>query len=129
MVYIFTKSWYPTHKATEVAKIYAEVMQQYPPDKSLGNIIVPVAARATKEGIESLIIVKPKEGKLKQEIRRIIEIMSHFNDIEGCEFAIDSRTWMRISKKKLKLKNFLPVNSNYCWQNARLTCLSSSNHY
>jgi len=89
VVYIFTKSWYPTHKSSEANKIYAEIIKKYPPDKSLGDTILPLAAKATKDGIESLTIHKPKEEKVVQVVRLLIEAMSLFNEIEGYERSIE----------------------------------------
>ena len=89
MVYVTISTWYPSHKGSEVGKIYAEVLQKYSPDKSLWEMVVPVAAKGTKDGIETIAIYKPKEDKIKQVITRFIEVMANFNDIEGYEYAIE----------------------------------------
>ena len=89
MVYVFIKAWYPTHKASEVTKIYTEVLKKYPPDKTLGEFIVPVSAKATKDGIETLAIYKPKEATLVPVLRRFMEAMANYNDIDGYEYAIE----------------------------------------
>jgi len=37
MPYVLIKTWFPPHKAEEVAKVYIEELKKYPPDRSLGD--------------------------------------------------------------------------------------------
>ena len=43
MVYIIVTSLYPSHKADEAGKMFEKVNKKYPPDKTLGKIIMPCA--------------------------------------------------------------------------------------
>ena len=89
MVYIFTISRYPTHKAKEVAKKYFDMLAKYPPDESLGEGIVQAAVRTTKDGVNVIGILKVKKGKLEEARTRLLNAMSMVNEIEGCEYTIE----------------------------------------
>ena len=88
MVYIITKLWYPSHKTDEVQERYVEVLQKFPPDNSITEQVVPIAGRATKEGLEVMGVSLVKEGKFDEALTRIGGAMSMFSNIEGCEFSI-----------------------------------------
>ncbi len=88
MVYIVVKSWYPSHKAEEVEERYMEMLQKYPPDTSLAEQVVPLAGRATKEGIEVMAISLVKEGKFDEALARIGGAISMFANIEGYEYSV-----------------------------------------
>lgn len=88
MVYIVVKAWYPSHKTEEVEKRYMEGLQKYPPDTSLAEQVVPLAARATKDGLEVMAISLVKEGKFDQALARIGRVSAMFGDIEGYEYSI-----------------------------------------
>ena len=96
MVYIVVKSWYPSHITEKVNERYMEMLQKFPPDNSLGEQVVQVAARATKDGYEVLGVNLVKEGKFDEAIIRIGAMMLMFADIEGYEFSIE--TWVTLQE-------------------------------
>ena len=94
MVYIVVKSWFPSHIAEKVNERYLEMLQKFPPDNSLGEQVVPVATRATKDGSETLGLTLVKEGKFDEALIRVGAMMSMFSEIEGFEFSIE--TWATV---------------------------------
>ncbi|NVM54160.1 MAG: hypothetical protein HWN66_10710 [Candidatus Helarchaeota archaeon] len=88
MAYIVINAWYPSHKADEVGKRYEEVMKNYPPDNTLGTTVIPGAVRATKDGIETMVIVEVKPGKFDEASIYISKAMASYADIEGYEYSI-----------------------------------------
>ena len=88
MVYIVVKSWYPSHKTEEVNERYMEMLQKYPPDPSLAEQVVPIAARVTKDGPEVMSISLVKEGKFDEALVRIGRALSMFSNIEGYENSV-----------------------------------------
>jgi hypothetical protein len=88
MVYIVVNSWYPSHKTEEVNERYMEMLEKYPPDASLAEQVVPIAARATKDGLEVMSISLVKEGKFDQALARIGSACAMFGNIEGYEYSI-----------------------------------------
>ena len=96
MVYIVVKSWYPSHITEKVNERYLEMLQKFPPDNSLGDQVVPVAARASKDGFETLGLTLVKEGKFDEALLRIGGMMTMFSDIEGYEFSIE--TWVTVQE-------------------------------
>jgi hypothetical protein len=89
MVYIVVKSFFPTHQNETVNARNIEMMTKFPPDNSLAEPIVPLAARATKEGIEAMGINLVKEGKFDEALIRTGRAMAMFNDIEGFEYSLE----------------------------------------
>jgi hypothetical protein len=87
--YVINTSWYPTHKTTEVAQKYFEMLEKYPSDDSLGEGVVPVAVTTTPQGIKTMGITEIKEGKLEEALTRFRESMVMFHDIEGFEYSIE----------------------------------------
>lgn len=88
MVYIVVNSFYPTHKNEEVNAKYLEMLQKFPPDNSLTEQVVPIAARATKEGIEVMGVNLVKEGKFDEALIYIGSAMQLFHNIEGYEYSL-----------------------------------------
>ena len=89
MPYLISTSVYPSDKATEVAEKYLEAIQKYPPDENLGTPVVPVAAKATKQGLKVIAITEVKAGKLEEVIDRSVNALTMFNDIVGFEYTLD----------------------------------------
>ena len=89
MVYVIIKSFYPSHKAEEVAQVYQEMLKKYPPDRSLSELVVPVAGRATEKGIEGMSIQKLKEGKFDEVAKRTMAALAMFHKIEGYEYSVE----------------------------------------
>ncbi len=87
MPYIITTSWYPTDKSSEVAKRYFEMLEKYPADESLGEMIVPAAVTTTKQGIKVIVVSEIKEGKLEEALTYTGNQMAMFQDIVGFEYA------------------------------------------
>ena len=73
----------------KVTERYLEVVQKFPPDPSLGEVVAPTASKATKKGIKSLTLYDVKEGKFDEASARVVDFMSNFNDIEGAEWALE----------------------------------------
>ncbi|MFX1392413.1 MAG: hypothetical protein ACFFAH_02460 [Promethearchaeota archaeon] len=88
MPFIFVTAWYPTHKATEVAKRYFEQLKKYPEDPSLGETRVQAAVNIGKRGVKVKNISKVNEGKLEESLTYTRNAMSMYNDIEGFEYSI-----------------------------------------
>ena len=91
-MYIVTSSFYPSDKATEVAKKYLEMLKKFPPDETLGSLVVPAAVKTTECGIKVIGIVEVKEGKLEKAFDRAINEMALFLSIVGFEYSIDIYT-------------------------------------
>jgi hypothetical protein len=89
MPYIVIDTKYPADKADEVAKAYLEVLKKYPPDDSLGTEVVPVATKATLQGVRGFAVSEVKEGKLEAAFIRSANVMAMFRNIPGYEYTID----------------------------------------
>ncbi len=88
MPYMVVNIWYPAHKIDEVVKIGFEVVQKYPPDKDLGERILPLATNNSERGVEGMTIWEIKEGKLEEALRRAGEAYAMFRGIEGFKHTI-----------------------------------------
>ena len=93
MTYIFAKIIYPPHKIDELAKKTIEITSKYPPDPSLGELIVN-ASRMTEKGIVSLFIYEAKEEKFIEALNRVGRVISEFRTIEGIKYSIE--TWATV---------------------------------
>ena len=89
MPYIVTHSWYPTHKIPEVVKRYFEVIEKFPHDEKLSELVVPVSVKATERGIASIGIELAKDGKLEEAFARRTKAMIMYHDIEGYEYSVE----------------------------------------
>ena len=89
MVYIITISNYPSHLGTAVAKRYLEVLQKYPPDDSLGEAIVPIAAKRTENGYQVITVSEVPKGKLEEAMELGQNQLAMFNDLEGFEVSLE----------------------------------------
>jgi hypothetical protein len=85
MPYVITTSYYPSDKIDEAAKASFEMFKKYPPDESLGEIVLIGANTRTKKGIRAIGIVKVKKGKFEEIIERIELQLSMFRNIAGFE--------------------------------------------
>jgi hypothetical protein len=88
MPYLITTCWFPSDKSMEVAEKELEALKRFPPDESLGNRVVPVAVKATKQGVEAISILEVKEGKLEEAFSRAINGMAMYQNIVGFEHSI-----------------------------------------
>ena len=82
MPYVVIKTWFPTNKANEVAKIYIEERKKYPFDRSLGKEVV-TAVSSDENGIISMGVIDVKEGKLEETLARDNNILVMYLNIEG----------------------------------------------
>jgi len=89
MVYIITQSTYPSHVGSAIAKRYLEVLQKFPPDPSLGEGIVPIAAKRTENGYNVLTVTEVPKGKLEEALERAHNQLAMFNDLEDVEISLE----------------------------------------
>ncbi len=88
MVYIITRTLYPSHKANEAAQKYLEGLQKFPPDESLGTIVV-TAVKTSRKGIIGITVLDVKEGKLTEAMDRAIRSSALSLEVEGLEYTTD----------------------------------------
>ena len=81
MVLVMTISYFPADKSEEAGKVYLEVDKQFPRDKTLSKLLVPVAVRVTPEGMKSISISEVKEGKVREFLERVYEQLLIFSNI------------------------------------------------
>ena len=89
MVYIIITNKFPATKAKEVGKTYLEQFKKYPPDKSLETQVFRGAIKSDEDGITTIGITEPKEGKMKEFLRRLADGMAMYHDIEGFKYKIE----------------------------------------
>lgn len=106
MPYIFVYCWYPSHKVSEVVKVYLEMLKKYPEDESLGENLIPAAVNTGCEGIKSLAVTKVKEGKLEEALTRTGTQMAMFQSVEGFEYSIE--TWSLVEEAMAMIGKSMP---------------------
>jgi len=89
MVLIMITSWYPPHKATEVAEKYIEVLQKHPYE-SFEKMLVDSASRPDKDGIEVISIADVEKGKYEEIFNLIVKRMVMLMSIEGFRYKFDT---------------------------------------
>lgn len=90
MVIVMTISYFPADKSAEAGKVYLEVDKQFPRDKTLSKLLVPVAVKVTPEGMKSISISEVKEGKIREFLERVYEqILLFSKKIEGYKANIE----------------------------------------
>ena len=67
-MYAIMTAVYPNDKAKEAADTYLKAMAKYPDDASLAAPIIPLAVRATHQGMKVIVIYEVKKGKLKKPL-------------------------------------------------------------
>jgi hypothetical protein len=87
-MYIIITSLYPNDKAKEVAKMYLKCLEKYPVDNSVATPIVPVAIRATHDGIRTIVVSEVKKGKFDDAMANTVNRMAMFHDIPGYRYSI-----------------------------------------
>ncbi|MHA1915184.1 MAG: hypothetical protein ACW98F_00600 [Candidatus Hodarchaeales archaeon] len=90
MTYIVITAWFPTSKRREIAQKALEVAQKFPPDSSLGTIVVPGALLGSPNGIKSIAITDVREGKLEEAMNRVTEMIQEYLDIEGFNYQVET---------------------------------------
>ena len=83
MVLVLTTTRFPVHKGREVSEKYIEVSKEFPPDRSLGKVILQLAARITGNEIEAIGLSEVKEGKYEEFLKRGMMMELKYADIEG----------------------------------------------
>ncbi|NVL91372.1 MAG: hypothetical protein HWN69_10390 [Desulfobacterales bacterium] len=106
MPYIFVTTWYPSHKVTEAVKVYLQMLSKYPPDKSLGEDLIPAAVNSNKEGVISVSVSEVKEGKLEEALTRVGTQMTMFQSIEGFEYSIE--LWSTVEEAMTAIGQKMP---------------------
>ena len=96
MPYIIVRTLYPANKIDEVAKKYLEVTEKFPPDETLGKVVVPVAATITTDGVEAMGISEIERDKLADALDYTIKIMLEYRNIEGYKYEI--KTWSTVEE-------------------------------
>ena len=90
MVYIVTEHWWPPNKSEDVGKIYLEVMQKFPDDRTITKPIIQSAVWPVAEGMHSMTIGVVQPGKVKEAMdlasNRLLLLAA---GIEGFRYKID----------------------------------------
>ncbi len=86
-MYIIITSTYPNDKAKEVAETYLKAMTKYPEDNSLATPLVPVAVRATLQGMKVISVYEVKKGKFDDAHTIAVNRMVMFHDIPGYRYV------------------------------------------
>jgi hypothetical protein len=87
-MYLIMTSLYPNDKAKEVAEMYLKMITKYPDDASLATPVVPVAVRATLQGIRVMSVQEVKKGKAEDAHAFVANRMAMFNNIQGYRWTI-----------------------------------------
>jgi hypothetical protein len=95
-MYVITTALYPNDKAKEVVNMQAKAMAKYPPDVSLGTMIVPAAVVATLKGIKVITIIEVKKGKLEDALASGAIRLAMFHDIQGYRYTM--KTYMNLEE-------------------------------
>lgn len=106
MPYIITTVNYPADKVNAVVERYFEALGKFPPDESLGTVVVQDAVKATSSGIKSINIMEPNPGKLEAAMRRISSKMAMFYSIPG--FAYEMNIFYRVEEALENIGQRLP---------------------
>jgi hypothetical protein len=96
MPYIVVQSWYPSAINIEVTEKYLEVLKEFPFDRSLGKETIPIAATATKNGIEIISVMEVKQGKLEEAWTWIGKRLAPFQAVTGFEYEV--KLWTTLTE-------------------------------
>ena len=96
MPYIVSFVKYPSLQGPKIAKKYLEYLQKFPPDDSLGELIIPSAVKITDEGIRALSVSRVKKGKFDEAWKLAIDQRAFFLDVEGYEGSVE--VWATIEE-------------------------------
>lgn len=80
--------WYPPEKGPEIVGVGQKVTEKFPPDDSLGKVLVPVTFTSGKDGIFAMTVFEPAEGKLAEALARTADMMFMYHGIEGFRYEI-----------------------------------------
>ncbi len=96
MPYIIVRTLYPSGKIDEVAKKYLEITEKFPPDETMGKVVVPVAVAITTDGVEAMGISEIERDKLADALDYTSKIMLEYRNIEGYKYEI--KTWATVDE-------------------------------
>ena len=96
MPYLVSNVKYPSHIAAKVAQKYFEVLQKFPDDDSIAEVIIRSAVKVTEDGIRVLGVTRVKEGKFEEAWNQSMESRAAFLDLEGYEASIE--VWATIEE-------------------------------
>lgn len=85
---ILIKTWFPPHKADEVANVYMEELKSHRPDRTLGKSLT-TSIKSNQNGIVSLEIFEVKEGKLEDALTHYHDVQIMYHNIEGFRYEIE----------------------------------------
>jgi hypothetical protein len=87
-MYIVAETWFPAKKAADVGKLYLEMMQKYPNDRSIAKPIIESSIRSVKDGIHALGVSSIKPGKVKEAMDLVTNRLLMMASIEGYAYEI-----------------------------------------
>jgi len=92
MPYVLVTSKFPLNKGNEGAKVYVASIKEFrKAQRPLTKELVPLAVKATDDGIESISVHDVKEGKLEEFLLLQQKYMVKYHDIEGYKYTIEVR--------------------------------------
>jgi hypothetical protein len=89
MVLVVVTIFFPHAKSSEVAKKNVELIRKYPPDLSIGKILI-IGVRATIEGMKVLAIGEAKKGKVEEFMARLVKLYQEYTNLEGYRYEIET---------------------------------------
>lgn len=105
--------WVPPHKSPEFSVVVEKVIEKMRKEEvgTLGTSPLPTAFTSDKEGIFSITIFEPKEGKMGELFAHIADMLGYYHSIEGLRYEIKVFSTMeeyihnRNLSKNFKLKS------------------------
>jgi len=91
-MYLMVTVYYPNDQGEAVLNKYVEVMGKYPPDESIGTVVLPASGRGTKDGMEVHTISEINKGKLDEAMIRVGKMLHEYRGIPG--YRYETKTLM-----------------------------------
>jgi hypothetical protein len=92
MPYVFTTSYFPANKASELAKIYVQSIKEFNAQtRGLHKEIVPNAVKSRRDYIETTGIHDVTDNKLQEFLLAEQRYMAKFHGVEGFSYTIEVR--------------------------------------
>lgn len=88
MVLVLATIIYPHKVANEVAKKYIEMVQKYPADPSLGEMLA-LGTGATLDGIKVIYIGSVVKGKVEETLSTLATQYQEYTSIEGFKWQVE----------------------------------------
>lgn len=89
LVYMITEHWWPPGKSEEIGKIYLEVMQKFPDDRSIAKPIIQSAVWPVKKGMHSITVSSVQPGKVKEAMDLSSNRLLMLAAVEGFQYQIN----------------------------------------